>query len=310
MTNGNGARIFRSMTAMGALALGCAAVALAGEGGPPGHALVFGDPNQKDDFVQIADAPEFHNDAFTIEMWVRPMAPMEGFQHLIAKPWDTSVADSFVLWLRATDEIAFDCYAAGERVTIPNPLIEGQWSHVAASNDANMRRIYVDGTERGSNVGGVPRWDANPVLVGADINNGTMEQYFRGIINEVRIWDHVRTETQLQENMYRALTGTEPGLVAYWRFDDGTGQLATDSSPSANHGILGNDAFPGGDSGDPQWIEMCPSDFNGDGVVNSQDFVAFLNAFSVGHDSADFDGNGAINSQDFVAFLNAFVAGC
>jgi hypothetical protein len=54
----------------------------------------------------------------------------------------------------------------------------------------------------------------------------------------------------------------------------------------------------------------CRADFNGDGVVNSQDFVAFLNAFSTSDPSADFNGDGVVNSQDFVAFLNAFVTGC
>jgi streptogramin lyase len=54
----------------------------------------------------------------------------------------------------------------------------------------------------------------------------------------------------------------------------------------------------------------CPADFNADGVVNSQDFVAFLNAFATGDPSADFNADGIVNSQDFVAFLNAFVAGC
>ena len=54
----------------------------------------------------------------------------------------------------------------------------------------------------------------------------------------------------------------------------------------------------------------CPPDFNGDTVVNSQDFIAFLNAFVAGDPSADFNGDGIVNSQDFIAFLNAFVIGC
>jgi endonuclease/exonuclease/phosphatase family metal-dependent hydrolase len=54
----------------------------------------------------------------------------------------------------------------------------------------------------------------------------------------------------------------------------------------------------------------CLADFNGDGVVNSLDFTAFLNAFVAGDASADFNGDGSIDSQDFVAFLNAFVVGC
>jgi hypothetical protein len=54
----------------------------------------------------------------------------------------------------------------------------------------------------------------------------------------------------------------------------------------------------------------CPPDFNGDTVVNSQDFIAFLNAFVAGDPTADFNGDGEVNSQDFIAFLNAFVTGC
>jgi hypothetical protein len=57
-------------------------------------------------------------------------------------------------------------------------------------------------------------------------------------------------------------------------------------------------------------MPACPPDFNGDTVVNSQDFIAFLNAFVAGDPSADFNGDGNVNSQDFIMFLNLFVAGC
>ncbi|MCW5775450.1 MAG: hypothetical protein KIS87_03255 [Phycisphaeraceae bacterium] len=54
----------------------------------------------------------------------------------------------------------------------------------------------------------------------------------------------------------------------------------------------------------------CPADFNGDTVVNTLDFVAFLNAFVAQSHTADFNGDTVVNTLDFVAFLNAFVAGC
>lgn len=56
--------------------------------------------------------------------------------------------------------------------------------------------------------------------------------------------------------------------------------------------------------------QSCPADFNGDGQVNTLDFLAFLNAFSAGDPAADFNGDGVINTLDFLAFLNAFNAGC
>lgn len=54
----------------------------------------------------------------------------------------------------------------------------------------------------------------------------------------------------------------------------------------------------------------CPADFNGDGAVNTLDFLDFLNAFSIGDPSADFNGDGNVNTLDFLDFLNAFNARC
>ena len=55
-------------------------------------------------------------------------------------------------------------------------------------------------------------------------------------------------------------------------------------------------------------LKPCPPDWDGDTVVNSQDFIAFLNDFTAGN--ADYNGDTITNSQDFIAFLNDFVAGC
>jgi len=54
----------------------------------------------------------------------------------------------------------------------------------------------------------------------------------------------------------------------------------------------------------------CRVDVNGDGVVNTQDFIFFLNAWTSGDDLADWNGDGLVNTQDFIAYLNDWVAGC
>jgi subtilisin family serine protease len=54
----------------------------------------------------------------------------------------------------------------------------------------------------------------------------------------------------------------------------------------------------------------CVADFNADGSVNTQDVLAFLNAWSAGQDSADVNGDGSVNSQDVLLFLNLWNAGC
>jgi hypothetical protein len=54
----------------------------------------------------------------------------------------------------------------------------------------------------------------------------------------------------------------------------------------------------------------CPSDFDGSGFVDTDDFDAFVNAFIAGGDDADFDGSRFVDTDDFDAFVHAFEGGC
>lgn len=54
----------------------------------------------------------------------------------------------------------------------------------------------------------------------------------------------------------------------------------------------------------------CEADFNGDGVVNTIDVLAFLNAWTVHDARADFNGDGTIDTRDVLGFLNAWTVGC
>ena len=56
--------------------------------------------------------------------------------------------------------------------------------------------------------------------------------------------------------------------------------------------------------------DTCPADLNGDGVLNTQDFIAFLNAWATSDPLADWNDDGTINTLDFLAYLNDWVAGC
>lgn len=54
----------------------------------------------------------------------------------------------------------------------------------------------------------------------------------------------------------------------------------------------------------------CRADINGDGAVNTLDFVFFLNLFNAGDGQADWNEDGAVNTLDFLAFLNDWSVGC
>ena len=75
--------------------------------------------------------------------------------------------------------------------------------------------------------------------VGAGLPITLQNEYFAGRIDEVRIWNYPRTADEIRAPWNRSLTGSEAGLVAYWRVDEGAGQVAHDSSPYHHDGELG-----------------------------------------------------------------------
>ena len=54
----------------------------------------------------------------------------------------------------------------------------------------------------------------------------------------------------------------------------------------------------------------CYADYDGNGTVNTQDFLAYLNAWASGDPGADCNGDATVNTQDFLCFLNLWAQGC
>ena len=127
-----------------------------------------------------------------------------------------------------------------------------EWHHLACVYKDNAYNSYLDGLAIGSSqpwVFGSP--GDVPLKIG---QSGTCfdSQRFLGVMDEVRIWNYARTESEILYSMNRTLAGAESGLVGYWGFDDGSGQIAYDYSEYGNHGQLGTTA--GSDAGDPTWV--------------------------------------------------------
>ncbi len=57
-------------------------------------------------------------------------------------------------------------------------------------------------------------------------------------------------------------------------------------------------------------VDGCLADFNNDEMVNTQDVMAFLNAWNAGDSSADINADQMVNTRDVLAFLNLWTTGC
>jgi hypothetical protein len=80
-------------------------------------------------------------------------------------------------------------------------------------------------------------------MIGAayDTNNN---YYADGLVDDVRFWNQVRTTTQMNDNFETELTGSESGLVAYYRLNDSY----NDSTANAyNLSSSGSPVFSSGD---------------------------------------------------------------
>jgi len=119
----------------------------------------------------------------------------------------------------------------------------GTWHHAVLRYDKDKRVSdgFLDGVESSDDMIGNRAGPGNLYYgFGAkDTTNLGSGAYFNGLIDEVRIWNIVRTQEEIQATMNKRLTGDETGLVGYWNFDDGT---ANDLSPNGNHGLLKGDA--------------------------------------------------------------------
>lgn len=122
--------------------------------------------------------------------------------------------------------------------------------HLAAVMNGTTITIYVNGIQVGSQNGTMSNATGVSMKIGTSTGSG-VNDFFRGEIDEVRLWNVARTTQQIRESMHLTLTGSEAGLVSYYQFNETSGTTANDAQ-GINHGTLTNSpsrvgsAFPVG----------------------------------------------------------------
>lgn len=138
-----------------------------------------------------------------------------------------------------------------------SPLVlDDQSHHIAISREGNRLHYYVDGYLSHTKVIG----PAESILTNQDLWIGLdpitpSSTAFNGLLEEIRIWSHARSATDILRDAKIRLTGTETGLVAYWDFKEGSGQIVSDKTVNAHNGYLGNSLAM--DNADPIWLSSC-----------------------------------------------------
>jgi len=145
-----------------------------------------------DDWVDCGDILDI-TDTLTIACWVNP-AGLDGDNGWVAR-WDNYAFKSSGTSLRFTTPGVRD-YTANNTT-----LVVGEWQHVAVTFVPNQAEggviCYVNGVEgqRSDSTGYGP--GSGPFAIG----NNRWSQFYEGMIDDVRVYDHILTEAEIQGAM-------------------------------------------------------------------------------------------------------------
>ncbi len=241
-------------------------------GPPEGYGLLFDGQTAYVNLGTPSSLTELAVGDFTIETWIRTV---DTSRSILIGNYNENPAWSFELHSNEPGSGHLRVYLAGEDHHDDVTVADGVWHHVAV-----VRKLPPDGYVR-MFVDGEEAYASESTIGGYSIGHDTMlardprpqTYYYNGAMDEVRVWNLVRTEDQIAAEMFNPLTGTETGLVGYWRLDTGSGSVAFDSAGTAD-GVL--------EQG-PPWLVVSP-DCNNNLVLDECDIAEGT--------SLDFDHDG------------------
>lgn len=207
------------------------------------------------DFVRAPNIIQVNpSNNITVEAWVRTNTwATNRFEGVIASteqvtppPFPTGYTLSTGNNGQGSFQVAIQGVTASNEAVSPIATMSpNTWHHLAGTYDGISTNLYIDGSLVGSSpFSGSIEPSSLDLILGrhGQIPAG---RFFTGFIDEVRIWSRVLDSLEIQALKDQQLTGIEPGLEAYYDFNDGGNNNAlADHSPNNNPGSLNNFVNP------------------------------------------------------------------
>ncbi|MEI6143355.1 MAG: LamG-like jellyroll fold domain-containing protein, partial [Mariniphaga sp.] len=226
---------------------------------PPGNALHFMPSNSNSiNCGSILNSAT----AFTIEGWIKPEDNF-GPNVIFASKYTGCNTGGFALYFNSFNSqdnaLVVETDNCGTIYTAGGVVKIGVWQHIAlVVSSFNSVKLYINGVEQ-TIYGNFAMTSLSVPLTFGDFSGGGSHFYFKGAMDEVRVWNSARLSTDIQNNMYNPALGTEEGLISYYNFDIGSASsynsgLTTlyDKTSHTNNGTLSNFTLNGGSS---NWVE-------------------------------------------------------
>ncbi|MCG9967460.1 Ig-like domain-containing protein [Pelotomaculum terephthalicicum JT] len=203
------------------------------------------------DYVAVSGLGTSYS-SITLESWIRLDSFSDGFNVIInGNNWEIPglLHTQFIKGNPTQLEIALS--------NSPTPFVRfdydfngiiGKWTHIAVSisKATGNFKLYVNGVykeTKNRNLSAIPGINVSSFSIGAWNNSGTMQRFSKGIFSDFRLWSLELNAAEIADNMANgSLTGSESGLIGNWKFNEGTGTVATDSGPGNHDGTIYGEA--------------------------------------------------------------------
>ena len=195
---------------------------------PEGRAAAF---NGKDQYVKLSSGSSCVVDNsmdYTIETWFKADEAQQTATIISNGRGDgEEMGGSLNLFALNLEEGRLVFHNNGVRVACDGSFADNDWHHVAVAVNRTSGQIYVDGKLNtyfeAADLGGIA---AAYIHLGArvwtpadNLQQETADNFFKGEIDEVRVWNLYKSETLVENGNSNRLDGTEKGLLAYYPFE-------------------------------------------------------------------------------------------
>ena len=213
--------------------------------GTPTPTWVMGMPNnfalQFDGATQYVNVPAnsafYPTGDFTFEMWLKAPNTQSGYIGF----GNTNGSTGYLMAFEPLISGVYFGVNSGAIIS-SRSIQDNTWHHVALVGYSGTMTCYVDGFAGATTMGYSSVNDLGSAFtIGLQSSSG----YYTGAMSEMRISSVARYTADFVPPM---VLGTDGNTISYWKFADGTGSIAVDSSGNGNDGTLIGTPLPA-------WIE-------------------------------------------------------
>ena len=213
------------------------------------------------DFVSVSDndalSPQIVGE-ITTSAWVK--MDVDSLGGVVLAKGASSQGWEYAIGIWPDGRATFTIWTPGGGVAIQvagGVITPGQWYNITGTYEQGTATVYLNGNlVDQSDSFTPPIANGSGKLCFGKEDHAVHPWNYKGAIDEVSLWNYAKTGVEVQQLFSTTLSGTEQGLVAYWNFNEGSGQVVTDITGHGYNGILGTSSAI--DSADPTWVAGVP----------------------------------------------------